>query len=95
MTQGMDGNRRMSMNHILNIRDSLVEEFKHRRQMQSRQSSTPTSSKLDNKKFKEDEMLPKQIITPTKIEVSKPLPTLKSLANENTKLQRLLNISLA
>ena len=40
-------------------------------------------------------MLPKEVITPAKIEVSKPLPTLKSLAKENKKLQRLLNISLA
>ena len=39
--------------------------------------------------------MPQLAEKPTKINVRKPLPTLKSLSKENKKLQRLLKISLA
>jgi len=85
----------MSMSHIMDIRDSLVEELKQgRRRLHLRRSSTPTSSKLASKKFKEDEMVPKKIEQPKQTEIKKILPTMKSLAKENKKMQRLLNISL-
>ena len=81
---------------LFNMRDPLVPDvYDGKKNQQNFKKRADSISFASRKKFTEDLEVKKVIASPKRThQVRKPLPTLKSLAKENKKLQRLLRISL-